>query len=104
VGTFVEFAWDEAKRQKTLEERGIDFIDAARIWLDPRRQERRDTRENYGEERFQTVGLAEFSILFVVYTIRSFEEGREVIRIISARKANKKERELYLAGAFAKVS
>ncbi len=41
-----------------------------------------------------------FNIFFVVYTERGFENGEEVIRIISARRANKKERDLYLSRTF----
>lgn len=47
-GDKMEFEWDEAKRLKTLFERGIDFIDAALIWDDPLRQVREDTRKDYG--------------------------------------------------------
>jgi uncharacterized protein len=91
----VQFEWDEDKREKTLRERGIDFIDAAMIWKDPMRQERIDWRHNYGETRVQTVGESKLGILFVVYTEREYEDGEEVIRIISARKAEKSERRAY---------
>ena len=33
------FDWDDKKREKTLRERGIDFIDAAMVWSDPKRQD-----------------------------------------------------------------
>ena len=94
------FEWDENKRLKTLRERGIDFIDMAKIWNDPNRQERVDRRFNYSEKRTQTIGTLMFNIFFVVYTERGFENGEEVIRIISARRANKKERDLYLSKTF----
>lgn len=91
----MEFEWDENKRLKTLRERKIDFVDMIDLWDDPRRQEVKDLRKNYGEPRFQTIGQVKFNIYFVVYTERVYEDGIEVIRIISARRANKKERELY---------
>ncbi len=91
----MEFEWDENKRLKTLRERKIDFMDMIDIWDDPQRQEVKDLRYNYGEPRFQTIGRAKFNIYFVVYTERVYEDGAEVARIISARRANKKERELY---------
>ncbi len=94
------FEWDEAKREKTIAERGIDFIDAARIWRDPQRQECIDTRSNYGEVRKQTVGRVALGILFVVYTERRYEGDVEVIRIISARKANRRERLMYERHSF----
>ncbi len=91
----MEFEWDEEKRQITLRERGIDFIDAAKIWDDPMRQERIDNRDYNGETRIQTIGRADFGILFVVYTERVYADGQEVIRIISVRKANKRDKEEY---------
>lgn len=91
----MEFEWDENKRLKTLRERRIDFIDMIDLWDDPRRQEVRDLRNNYGEPRYQTIGASKFNIYFVVYTERVYEDGVEVIRIISARRANQKEREMY---------
>ncbi len=94
------FDWEDEKREKTLRERGVDFIDAALVWDDPRRQERLDLRHSYGEERVQTIGKVSFGILFVVYTERANEAGQEVIRIISARKASRKEREEYESRTF----
>ena len=91
----MEFEWDESKRLKTLRERKIDFIDMIDLWDDPMRQEVKDIRNNYGEPRYQTIGRSKFNIYFVVYTERVYEDGIEVARIISARRANKRERELY---------
>lgn len=89
------FEWNEDKRQKTLRERGIDFADVVAIWEDPHRQERVDARQDYGEERMQTIGTANGRVYFTVYTERVYENDQEVIRIISARRANEAERELY---------
>lgn len=91
----MQFEWDEQKRQATLNERGIDFVDAAMVWDDPRRQERVDNRKHHGEIRVQTIGRVHFGILFVVYTERVQDDGQETIRIISVRKANKRDREEY---------
>lgn len=98
----MEFEWDENKRLKILRERKIDFIDMVDLWDDPRRQEVRDLRNNYDEPRFQTIGKMRFNIYFVVYTARVYEDGAEVTRIISARRANKKERDLYEKGLFSR--
>ena len=87
----MEFEWDENKRTKTLLERGIDFIDAALVWDDPLRQQRVDTRREYGETWYQTIGRGPIGILFVVYTVRVYEKGVAVNRIISVRRASKKE-------------
>lgn len=96
----MEFEWDENKRQKTLLERGIDFIDAVLIWDDPLRQERRDTRNNYGEVRLQTIGKGPAGILFVVYTVRVYSDGKPINRIVSVRPAKKKDIEQYQLRTF----
>ncbi len=96
----MEFEWDDRKRQKTLLERGIDFIDAALIWDDPFRQERIDDRKDYGEIRYQTIGQGPLGILFVVYTVRVYEAGKQVNRIISVRPAKKKDIDQYESRTF----
>ncbi len=98
----MEFEWDERKRQSTLLERGIDFIDAMLIWDDPFRQERVDMRREYGETRYQTIGKGMLGILFVVYTVRIYEEGKSINRIISVRPAKKKDIEQYKSHTFRK--
>jgi len=57
-------------------------------------------RRDYGGNRYQTIGTVELNIFFVVYTERVYEDGVEVVRIISARRANGKERDLYQKGLF----
>jgi uncharacterized protein len=98
----MEFEWDENKRQKTLLERGVDFIDAVLIWADPFRQEKVDDRKDYGETRYQTIGKGPLGILFVVYTIRTYEGNKLINRIISVRPAKKVEIGLYEARTFRK--
>ncbi len=98
----MEFEWDENKRLKTLEQRGIDFWDAVLIWDDPFRQERVDNRKDYGERRFQTIGKGPVGILFVAYTVRTYEDGKLVNRIISVRPAKKGEIEMYKERTFPK--
>ena len=96
----MEFEWEEHKRQITLLERGIDFIDAILIWDDPFRQERIDTRKEYGEIRYQTIGKGPLGILFVVYTVRIYSEGKPINRIISVRPAKTREIEQYKSLTF----
>lgn len=98
----MEFEWDENKRQLTLLQRGIDFIDAVLIWDDPFRQERIDTRKEYGETRYQTIGKGPLGILFVVYTVRVYSEGKPFNRIISVRPAKAREIEQYKLLTFSK--
>jgi uncharacterized protein len=62
------------------------------VFLDPNRIENHDGRDDYGEDRWKTVGLVEPALLAVVYTVR---RGIEIIRLILARKADAYERAEY---------
>ncbi|HFZ8994899.1 TPA: BrnT family toxin [Citrobacter freundii] len=76
---------------------GIRFEDAVRVFDDPRHLSRQDRYEN-GEYRWQTIGLVHgIMVILVAHSVR-FESGFEVIRIISARKADRKERSRYEHG------
>jgi len=63
------------------------------VFLDPNRIETFDGREAYGEDRWKTIGLVNFAVLAVVYTVRN--KDSETIRLISARKADAYERTQY---------
>jgi uncharacterized protein len=63
------------------------------VWKDPDRIETFDGREDYGENRWRTVGLVDPALLAVVYTVRN--EDPEVTRLISARKADNHEQAEY---------
>ena len=89
----MDFEWDSGKADSNLRKHGVSFEDAARVFLDPNRIEAFDDRDTYGEDRWKTVGLVEPALLAVVYTVR--DKGGEVIRIISARKADANERSQY---------
>lgn len=91
----MEFEWDDGKNALNKQNHKLDFADAVHIFLDNSRIEREDTRNNYGERRFQTFGMTEFGVLVVVYTLR---DSNNVIRLISARKANKREKKAYDLG------
>lgn len=67
---------DPAKREKTLQERGIDFEDAAKVFAG-RTLTLEDDRFDYGETRFQTYGILDDRIVMVVWTPRG--EARHVI-------------------------
>jgi hypothetical protein len=85
----VDFEWDPAKAASNLAKHGIDFADAVLVFADPNRVERIDSRAR-GELRFQTIGSAGGVVLFVSHTIRG-----GALRIISARRANRRERAAY---------
>lgn len=89
----MEFEWNANKAATNVRKHHVSFEDAARVFLDPNRIEAFDGRDAYGEDRWKTVGLVEPALLAVVYTIRG-NDG-EVIRLISARKADAHERAQY---------
>jgi len=84
------FEWDENKNKSNIEKHGISFEIAKKVFEDTNRLEAEDTRKDYGEKRFITVGKVKNLVLTVVYTIR-----KSAKRLISARRASKKERENY---------
>jgi uncharacterized DUF497 family protein len=77
--------FDLAKRLWTLQQRGLDFLDAERVFAG-RTLEFQDVRRDYGEERIVCLGLLQGRIVAIVYTKRSFYR-----HIISMRKANARE-------------
>ena len=82
----MEFEWDEDKSLRCLKERGFDFLYAAQVFFDPERLIEEDTRFEYGERRFRVIGCIDGRLFVVIYTPRG-----QIIRIISARKANRRE-------------
>lgn len=87
----MDFEWDAAKAALNLKKHGVAFEDAARVFIDLNRIETHDQREDYGEDRWATVGQVYGVLLYVVYTVRYPES----IRIISARKALSYEQKQY---------
>jgi len=85
----MKLEFNEAKRNKTLQERGLDFARAFEIF-DGIHFTGQDKRMDYKEDRFITVGWMDDSLVVMVWTPRG-----EVRRIISMRKANDREKTLY---------
>jgi hypothetical protein len=84
------FEWDENKRELNLENRGIDFVDVIPLFSYPEALTFKDTRREYGEDRYVLLCPVRDMLFQVAYTLR---EDR--IRIISARRGNKRERRIY---------
>jgi uncharacterized protein len=88
------FEWDDAKAHSNLKKHQVSFEIAARAFLDPRALSVQDRIEG-GEYRWQTLGVVDgYLLLLVAHTVRQSDES-EIIEIISARKADKKERAYY---------
>ena len=88
----IDFEWDEIKAAANVHRHAVPFEYAARIFLDERRLDTVDDRHEYGEARRLTLGRIEERVFVVVYTVRG-----DVIRLISARKANGRETRRYEA-------
>ena len=92
------FEWDPAKAAINLRKHAISFDIAVRVFAEPFALTEQ-VRIEGGEQRWQTLGIVEGHLLVLVaHTIRDDEEDGqpiEVIRIISARAADRKERRRY---------
>ncbi len=87
----MKIEWDSRKAASNLTKHGIDFEEASSVLLDPMALATED-EDSEGESRWLIIGLSQKTrLLTVVYTIR-FEDS---IRIISARKATRKEAKYY---------
>ncbi len=85
----MDFIWDEAKRRSNLKKHGLDFADAAGVFDGPM-VVFEDERHAYGEERLIGMGLLSALVVLIVHV-----ESPESIRIISMRKADSNETDLY---------
>lgn len=91
----IRFEWDSAKAESNLKKHRVSFEMASRSFFDPFAIVEQDRIEN-GEHRWQTLGIVDgYLLLLVAHTVRDDEDGTEVIRIISARRAEPKERKRY---------
>ena len=84
------FEWDDRKAGQNIAKHGVPFEYAVRVFLDPHRLDSEDTRRDYSEERWLTLGKIEGRLFAVAYTPRG-----TAIRLISARKANEREQRKY---------
>jgi uncharacterized DUF497 family protein len=85
----MQYEWDESKRAANLAKHGVDFIEAEAFdWQ--KALESQDNRVDYGEDRWVALGCIGNRIYTLIYTRRG-----DMIRLISLRRANKREREYY---------
>ena len=88
------FEWDEQKEKINIKKHKIDFSTAAHVFGDDRRIEKFDGKHSENEDRFKVIGAINGHLMVIVvsYTMRNDDN---VIRLISARKAEKEERYEY---------
>jgi uncharacterized protein len=91
----MHYVWDEEKNRQNLAKHRVSFERARLVFEDPLHISIPDPYE--AEERWRTMGLVNgVVILLVVHTVEE-QDGEETIRIISARKATRVERDAYEA-------
>ncbi|MCD6312106.1 MAG: BrnT family toxin [Elusimicrobia bacterium] len=92
----IKFVWDEGKNRINRKRHGISFEEAQTVFFDDIAIEYFDPEHSADENRFILVGLS--VRLRVLVVCHCYREGDSIIRIISARKATKKERRVYSGG------
>lgn len=85
----MRFTWQEPKRRANLTKHGVDFADAEQVFAGPTFTFE-DDREDYGEQRWVTLGLLGEPVMVIVHT-----ETENEIHVISMRKADKDEQLLF---------
>lgn len=89
------FEWDERKARSNQRKHGLTFETAVQAFYDPLALSEQDRIEG-GELRWQMLGRIDATQLaLIVYTLHEDENDEDIIRFISARKAERKERERY---------
>ena len=86
----MRYEWDTAKNRSNAAKHGLDFGDAEHVLTGPC-VTFVDSRFDYGEERLITLGLLAGRVVIIAHTPR----GEETTRIISMRKANRREQKIY---------
>ena len=95
-----QFAWDPRKATGNRRKHGVDFEQAATVFLDPLQVTVLDeSHSSRDEERWVTLGqTGNGALLVVVHTYREINDNEALIRLISARPATKCEQQNYEAG------
>jgi uncharacterized DUF497 family protein len=91
----IRFEWHSVKARTNQRKHGVTFEDAMHVFDDPYALFDQDRVDEAGSPRWQALGLAGgVLLLLVAHTVRE-EAQDEVVRIISARRATRKERNRY---------
>jgi hypothetical protein len=90
----MRFEWSDDKNEANIRKHGLSFENASRVFDDPLH---RTVFQGYedNEERWETIGLLDGLVVIIVISTPRWSAGGEVTRIISARRASKRERRGY---------
>lgn len=89
----LQFEWDETKAKANVKKHGVCFEEAKSVFLDDQAKMIPDPDHSEGEERFILLGYSSSLKLLVV--CHCYRAAGQVIRLISARKATRKEAQIY---------
>jgi uncharacterized DUF497 family protein len=92
----LRFTWDKSKSKANQKKHGISFEEAQTVFFDENAIEYFDPDHSESEDRFLLLGLN--SSLRIVVVSHCYRKRESLIRIISARKATKKEQRVYTGG------
>jgi uncharacterized protein len=90
----MRFEWDEAKNSANQRKHNVSFDLAREVFEDPLHRSVADRIED-GEQRWNTMGMVRGAVLLIVAHTWREDEDTEVVRIISARRATRRERRNY---------
>ncbi len=93
----MRFDWDDVKAVANRRKHGVSFVTAQEVFFDPLADITPD-RIVFGEQRWKVTGWVQGVLLVVVFTDVEVE-GEEIVRIISARRADRQERRDFEGGA-----
>ncbi|MCY3939203.1 MAG: BrnT family toxin [Chloroflexi bacterium] len=96
----MQWIWDQAKSEANLRTHGLSFEAAVFVFDDPMSATREDPYPH--EQRWRTIGMVGTQVVMVVHTWPDLdtETGEAIGRIVSARKATRREREAYEEGYY----
>ena len=89
----LRFEWDERKAAANRRKHGVSFEEARTVFMDEEALRIQDPEHSDTEDRFVMLGLS--SQLRILLVCHCYREEDEIIRIISARKADRRERAQY---------
>ncbi len=89
----LRFEWDDLKAESNQQKHGISFDEAQTVFYDENARLRHDSEHSINEDRYVLLGMSSSLRLLIVCHL--YQEDIELIRIISARKATKRERQQY---------
>jgi uncharacterized DUF497 family protein len=99
--TDYEFDWDDNKAATNLQKHGVDFVEAMTVLADPLAMTFFDAEHSLDEERWVSVGRSTHgALLLVIHTFLATGPNSALVRLISARRATKREQQQYEQGSF----